>query len=62
MAKGTSDQSAKDEIKKGMSKSGKDQVKGETPATKGRGGRGADASKLPEGMSEAGSGKSSKKG
>ena len=53
-----SDQGSKEEIAKGMSEAGKDEVgkAGGEAAVKGRRGHGADPGKISQGMSEAGSG------
>ena len=52
-----SDQGSKEEIAKGMSEAGKDEVgkAGGEAALKGRRGHGADPGKISQGMSEAGS-------
>ena len=53
-----SDQGSKEEIAKGMSEAGKDEVgkAGGEAALKGRRGHGADPGKISEGMAEAGAG------
>ena len=53
-----SDQGSKEEIAKGMSEAGKDEVgkAGGEATVKGRRGHGADPGKISQGMSEAGAG------